>query len=108
LTVKNTVFERNVVYNVQLQNFGDAPAPQNVLFDGNSFGCAVDWAYFGDKCDGQAAIQFDGYFPTVKIVNNVSTGGLYGCYVGACGGFAGNVLNPNRELAESLVAPVLP
>lgn len=113
LVIRNSVFERNVVYNVQLQNFGGAPAPQNVLIEGNSFGCPVEWRYRGERCAAQKSVQFDGYFPSVTLRNNVSangtawdgSSGLYGCYVGTCGGFAGNVITGNRDLPPSLSAP---
>lgn len=115
LVIKNSVFERNVVYHVQLQNFGGAPAPKNVLIEGNSFSCPVEWRYRGERCAAQKAVQFDGYFPSVTLRNNVAangtawdgSSGLYGCYVGTCGGFAGNVITGNRDLPPSTSAPPL-
>ena len=111
LTIRNSVFERNVVYNVQIQ--GNPATLKNVLFDTNSFGCPVDWKYRGDVCDGQRSIQFDGAFPSVTLRNNLSangtgwdgSSGLYGCYVGSCGGFAGNVFTGNKDLPDSTTAP---
>ena len=113
LTVRNSVFERNVVYHVQIQ--GDPGNLTNVLFEGNSFGCPVDWAYKGDRCDGQRAIQFDGPMTGFTLRNNVSangtgndgSSGLYGCYVGTCNGLAGNTFTANIDLADSTTAPPL-
>lgn len=113
LTIKNTVFERNVVYHVQIQNFGGAPPAKNVVFDHNSFSCPVEWLdEKGENvCDGQRAIQFD-YDPGMEftLTNNVAangTNGLYGCYVGTCGGLAGLKTSGNVDLAASPVAPPL-
>ncbi len=114
LTIRNSVFERNVVYNIQVQNCCGAPPAKNVLIEGNSFGCPVDWQYRGEKCDGQRAIQFD-YDPGTEFTlrNNTSangrgsdgSSGLYGCYVGSCGGLAGLVTSGNVDLADSTTAP---
>ena len=113
LTVKNTIFERNVVYHVQIQNFGGAPAAKRVVFDHNSFGCPVEWLdeKGENTCDGQAAIQFD-YDPAGQftLTNNVAangTSGLYGCYVGSCGGFGSLIQSGNVNLDASPVAPPL-
>jgi hypothetical protein len=96
LTVKNTVFQGNVVYNVQIQNFGALPAPTNVVFDRDSFGCPVTWLYQGAGCDGQSSIQFDGTFPAITIQNSVFTEAApgWGCYVGTCD-FAGDTFSNN-------------
>jgi hypothetical protein len=62
LVVRNSVFSQNAVYNVQIQNFGGVPAPTNVRFENNVFGCPVGWLYEpgGDtRCDNQADIQFN-------------------------------------------------
>jgi hypothetical protein len=111
LTVKNSVFERNVVYHVQIQNFGGAPPAKRVVFDSNSFGCAVEWSYEGDVCDGQSSIQFD-YDPGTefRISNNVAANGsgqIYACYVGACGGLTGVNSFNNTSYAQSTTAPPL-
>ena len=108
LVIKNSVFERNVVYHVQIQNFSGPPA-KNVVFDNNRFGCPVEWLDVGDVCDGQRAIQFD-YDPGTQFTlsNNVAangTDGLYGCYVGTCGGLTGLKLSNNINLAASTTAP---
>src|SRR5262249_38497975 len=85
LTIKNSVFEKNVLYNVEIQNFGGPPAT-NVTFSANSFGCPVDWLYNGAPCDGQSSIQFDGTFPGITISNNAFADGVgwwgqgWGCY----------------------------
>jgi hypothetical protein len=107
LTVQNTVFEKNVVYNVQIQNFGGAPAPTNVSFANDSFGCPVDWLYNGAGCDGQASIQFDGTFPGVSITGSKFAGGDYGCYAGTCD-YSNDVFSGNTSLAPSVSAPPLP
>lgn len=60
LTIRNSVFSQNVVYNIQIQNFGGAPAPTNVTLENNWFGCPVDWIYVSTtRCNGQADIQFN-------------------------------------------------
>ena len=107
LTIKNTVFERNVVYNVQIQNFGGAPRATNVTFTANSFGCPVDWLYKGAGCDNQASIQFDGTFPGISITGNVFAGGDYGCYVGTCD-YSADTISGNTVLSPSTTAPPLP
>lgn len=69
LTIKNSVFSQNAVYNVQVQNFGGAPPPTNVRFENNVFGCPVNWLYEpnGDTtCDGQVDIQFNAESPFVN------------------------------------------
>ena len=110
LTIKNSVFSQNAVYNIQLQNFS-GPPPQNVRIENNWFGCPVEWLYDTARggetaCNGQVDVQFNAaslfrnwlirynslaagigqYVPgasyeNVRIVGNV-TGGLSGCYTG--------------------------
>lgn len=111
LTIRNSVFERNVIYNIQIQNFGGAPAARNVLIEGNSFACGTTWAYAGGGCE-QDAIQFD-YDPGTQFTvrnNNSSAGanGLFGCYVGSCGGLAGLKTSGNVDYPLSPNAPPLP
>lgn len=114
LTVRNSTFEQNVVYHIQIQNFSGPPA-RNVVFDRNTFGCPVEWLdeLGPDVCDGQRAIQFD-YDPGTQftLTNNVAANGpngLYGCYVGTCGGLVGVNASGNVNLAASPTAPpVLP
>jgi hypothetical protein len=113
LTIRNSIFERNVVYHIQIQNFSGPPA-RRVVFEGNSFGCPVEWLdELGENtCDGQRAIQFD-YDPGVEftLTNNVAANGpdgLYGCYVGTCGGLAGLIVSGNTDLPQSPTAPPLP
>lgn len=109
LTLRNCTFERNVVYHIQIQNFSGPPV-SNVLIDGCSFGAPVDWVYkAGDVPDGQRAVQFD-YDPgtQVTLTNNVCAngpGGLYGCYVGDCGGLTGVKTSGNVDMAVSTTAP---
>ena len=84
LTIRNSVFERNVVYHVQIQNFS-GPAPSNVRFENNSFGCPVEWLDSGDVCDGQRAIQLNTSSGgvTAALIGNASANGvngLFGCY----------------------------
>ena len=62
LTIENSVFSQNAVYNIQVQNFSDAPPATNVTIQNTLFGCPVDWVYEsgGDtRCNGQADIQFN-------------------------------------------------
>jgi hypothetical protein len=110
LTIKNSVFSQNAVYNIQVQNFSGPPA-QNVRIENNWFGCPVQWLYDTARggegaCDGQVDIQFNAaslfrnwlirfnslaagigqYVPgagyeNVRIVGNV-TAGFSGCYSG--------------------------
>jgi len=96
LTIKNSFFEKNVVYNVEIQNFGGAPPATNVTFDSNSFGCPVDWLYNGAGCDGQSSIQFDGTFPGVTITGNTLADGNggWGCYRTPCD-FSGDTFENN-------------
>lgn len=111
LTVKNSVFQANVVYHVQIQNFSGPPA-KRVVFDNNSFSCPVDWLYVTPlRCDAQDAIQFD-YDPAGQftLTNNIAangTGGLYGCYVGSCGGLSSLIVSGNVEIQNSTTAPPL-
>jgi hypothetical protein len=56
LTLRNSVFSQNVIYDIQVQNFVGTPAT-NVTIENNWFGCAVDWAYRSSACQ-QQAIQF--------------------------------------------------
>ena len=110
LTIRNSVFSQNAVYNIQVQNFSGPPA-QDVRIENNWFGCPVGWLYDtangGERaCDGQVDIQFNAaslfqnwlirynslaagigqYVPgasyqNVRIVGNV-TGGFSDCYQG--------------------------
>lgn len=110
LTIENSVFSQNAVYNIQVQNFSGPPA-QNVRIENNWFGCPVEWLYdtaIGGEgaCDGQADIQFNAASPfrnwlirynslasgigqyvpgasyqNVRIVGNVA-GGFSDCYQG--------------------------
>lgn len=113
LTVRNSVFERNVVYHVQVQNFGNMPPAKRVVFDNNSFGCPVDWLYVTPlRCDGQHPIQFDyDVGSEFTLTNNVAAygGGLFQCYVGTCGGLAGVKANQrgNVILDNAVTAPPL-
>lgn len=107
LTIKDCIFERNVVYHIQIQNF-DGPRAKRVVIEHNSFGAPVEWLYDGDVPDGQACVQFD-YDPGTEFTlkDNVSAGGLYGCYVGNCGGLVGVKNINNKEVAVSTTAPPL-
>lgn len=112
LTVRNCVFERNVVYHVQIQNFGQGNVvPKNVLFEKNSFGAPVEWLDRGDIPCGQHAIQLNTESPgaTITIRDNVCAngpGGLFECYVNC--DRSGVVLQNNTDLTRSVVAPPLP
>lgn len=110
LTIKNCIFERNVVYHIQIQNF-EGPKAKRVLIDHNSFGAPVEWLYEGDVPDGQRAVQFD-YDPGTEFTlsNNVcanGANGLYGCYVGNCGGLTGVKVSGNVDKPVSTTAPPL-
>jgi hypothetical protein len=120
LTIENSIFERNVVYHIQIQNFS-GPKATRVVIDHNSFGCPVEWLdeKGENTCDGQAAIQFD-YDPGTEFTvrNNVAaagTGKLFDCYaVPLCqevrnGGLRGVVANAsgNEEVAAAPTAPPL-
>ena len=83
LTIRNSVFSQNVVYNIQVQNFGGAPAPRNVTIENNWFGCSVEWLYVSETtCANQADIQFNAAsrFSNWLIRYNSFVGGL-GQYV---------------------------
>ncbi len=83
LTIRNSVFSQNVVYNIQVQNFGNSPAPTNVTLENNWFGCSVEWLYRSETtCAGQADVQFNAAsrFRNWLIRYNSFTGGL-GQYV---------------------------
>ena len=59
LTIKNSIFSQNVVYNIQIQNFA-GPPPKNVTMENNWFGCPVEWLDVSPtKCDGQPDVQFN-------------------------------------------------
>lgn len=110
LTIRNSVFERNVVYDIQVQNFGGAPVAKNVLIENSSFGCGTDWGYNGGGCV-QRPIQFD-YDPGTQFTlrNNKfanGPGGGWGCYVGTCGGLSGLVATGNTDYPPSPDAPPL-
>jgi hypothetical protein len=89
LTVKNSVFSQNAVYNVQVQNFGGAPPPTNIRFENNVFSCPVGWMYDpgGDtQCDNQVDIQFNAESPfTNWLFRFNSFGAGIGQYVDGAG-----------------------
>lgn len=109
LTIKNTVFQANVVYNVQIQNFGGSPPATNVLFDHDSFSCPADWLYNGPRCDGQSSIQFDGTFQVTVQNTAFAEGGQagWGCYAGTCD-FSKDTFTGNKFGPPALQAPPLP
>jgi chitodextrinase len=78
LTIKNSVFSQNVVYNIQIQNFA-GPPPTNVTIENNWFGCPVEWLYTSDTtCDNQPDVQFNASssFSNYLIRYNSFAGGL--------------------------------
>jgi chitodextrinase len=78
LTIRNSVFSQNVVYNIQVQNFV-GPAPTNVTLENNWFGCSVQWQYVSETtCAGQADVQFSAAsrFSNWLIRYNSFAGGL--------------------------------
>jgi hypothetical protein len=112
LTIEHTIFEGNVVYNVQIQNFGGVPPATNVLFDHDSFGCPVNWLYQNNNplaCDGQTSIQLDGTFPGITIQNSAFAEPApgYECVVDPCD-TSGDSYTDNTNLAQSPTAPPLP
>lgn len=59
LTIRNSIFSQNVVYNIQIQNFSGR-APTNVTMENNWFGCPVEWLYVSaTTCDNQPDVQFN-------------------------------------------------
>jgi hypothetical protein len=63
LTIRNSAFSQNAVYNIQVQNFAGAPA-RNITIENNLFGCPVNWLYEADRggenaCNNQADIQIN-------------------------------------------------
>jgi hypothetical protein len=78
LTIRNSVFSQNVVYNIQVQNFS-GPAPSNVTLENNWFGCSVEWLYVSETtCARQADLQFNAAsrFSNWLIRYNSFAGGL--------------------------------
>lgn len=77
LTLRDMAFASNVVYNMQVQNFGGGAIASPVLIESSSFDCPVD-ATFQDggngasTCNGQASIQFSDskLFPNWTIQSN--------------------------------------
>lgn len=61
VTIRDSVFEQNVVYNIQMQNFVGNPA-SNVVIENNWFGCPVNNSFAtngANTCDGQTSLQFN-------------------------------------------------
>jgi hypothetical protein len=85
LTIENSVFSQNAVYNIQVQNFGGAPPPTEVTIQDNWFGCPVDWLTDpgGETaCDRQVDIQFNSAAPfSGWLIRHNSFGGGFGEYV---------------------------
>lgn len=107
--IKNSTFYNNVVYNVQVQNFGGAPPATNVTFTNDAFGCATNWIYQGMGCDGQSSIQFD-YTPNQWfITNNAFNETLPGwsCIV-TCSTLSGLTATCNTGAPNNVAPPPLP
>lgn len=92
VTIRNSVWSQNWVYDMQVQNFNGQQYPTNVTIENNWFGCGVEGGNITtnpggeNQCNGQAAIQFDAA-PTNWLIRYNSTGpgtSLFGCYVGSC------------------------
>jgi hypothetical protein len=83
LTIRNSVFSQNVVYNIQIQNFS-GPPPTNVTIENNVFGCPVEWLYTSDTtCDNQPDVQFNASSPFSNyLIRYNSFGGGLGQMVG--------------------------
>ena len=60
LTIRESVFSENIVYNIQVQNYVGTPA-SNVTIQNSWFGCPVLAVYESASkiCNGQASIQFN-------------------------------------------------
>jgi hypothetical protein len=103
LTIQNSVFSQNAVYNIQVQNFGGVPPATRVTIQDNWFGCPVDWLYepAGDTtCDNQADIQFNAAssFSNWLIRHNSFGGGIWA-------GFDGSSFDDFRVLGNAGSAP---
>jgi chitodextrinase len=111
ITIRQSVFERNVVYHIDVGESGYGPS--NVVLSGNSFSCPADNSWVGDRCAGQRAVQFGApanYVRTFTLSGNISangSGGLYGCYSEPCG-FTGLTAQGNVDVGESPTAPAPP
>jgi hypothetical protein len=85
LTIRNSVFSRNAVYNLQVQNFGGAPPPTRVTLENNWFGCPVGWLYDTPgptRCNGQVDVQFNSAARFSRwLIRYNSFGGGLGEYV---------------------------
>jgi len=84
ITIRNSVFSQNVVYNIQVQNFGGGDNPPNVTLENNWFGCPVENLYVpgGETtCNGQDDIQFAAALPSRNwLIRYNSFGGGIGEY----------------------------
>jgi hypothetical protein len=103
LTIQNSVFSQNAVYNIQVQNFGGAPPATRVTLQDNWFGCPVDWLYqpAGDTtCDNQADLQFNAasFFSNWLIRHNSFGGGIWA-------GFEGSSFDDIRVVGNAGSAP---
>ncbi len=60
ITIRDSVFTENVIYNIQVQNYVGAPA-RNVVIENNWFTCPTlaEWEAPQYTCNGQASIQFN-------------------------------------------------
>jgi hypothetical protein len=79
ITIRNSVFSQNVVYNIAVGPLG-GPAATNVTLENNMFGCPVENSYTPNgttTCDGQGDIQFGGYpFSNWLVRHNSFVSGL--------------------------------
>lgn len=90
-TLRNSVFSKNWVYNIQVQQCcGALVYPKNVLIENNWFGVDVKDIFEGGGIEGQSDIQFDNGTATNWLIryNSFSTdtggNGGSGCYATPC------------------------
>ena len=90
MTLRNSVWSQNWVYDIQVQAFNGRGMPTNVLIENNWFGCGVE-TYSNTSnapniCSRQSAIQFDGSVSKRLIRYNTAGPGtsLLGCYSAPC------------------------
>lgn len=114
LTFYRCIFEANVGYDIQVQNFSGPPA-QNVTVEECAFGAPCAWAYpypsnpsGGIVPNGQRCIQFSGsgQYPNWLLKNNLvaNPGGLFGYYGGGTNSLStvieqGTVYSPTSPYA---------
>jgi hypothetical protein len=110
ITFRHTTWERNAVYNIQLQSIG-LPV-SNIIFDHDSFGCAAGWLYNPPLvCDNQSSIQFDQTVPGVVVQYSAfgEPSPAWGCYANCPVDYSTDTFGPGNTFStgNTLVAPPL-